>query len=390
MTQGWTDHEQWMRGALEQAACGLGRTHPNPAVGCVIVSGERVVARGFTQPVGHAHAEVMALKELASAQIDPATCTMYVTLEPCCVFGRTPPCSSAIIEAGIPHVVIGALDPDERMNGRGVKILRDHGVEVTCGVLADDCERSIEGFAKRVTLGVPWVTAKFAMTLDGKIASHTGASAWISSAASRRRVHEWRDVHDAVMVGYGTLVADDPRLTCRGVEGGRDPWRVVVDAQLKAPLGSRVYDPDTSTAPTVVLTGPDADAQAREVLSARGIRVAQVEADERGWLELEPALKALSDLGLTSVLVEGGGALLGGLFDGGLVDRVRAFVAPMILGGVEAPGPVMGAGFASPAEAVRLERVRTEIVDGDVLLVGDVPRTRRAFVAPEVILEEDA
>jgi len=389
MSEGPVAHEQWMRQALEQAARGLGRTYPNPAVGCVIVSDGHVVARGFTQPVGHAHAEVMALRALAKTDVDPKTCTMYVTLEPCCVYGRTPPCSSAIIEAGIPRVVIGALDPDDRMNGRSVAILRDHGIEVDYGVLRDESERAIEGFAKRVTLGIPWVTAKFAMTLDGKIASRTGASAWISSAASRQLVHEWRNTHDAVMVGHGTLIADDPRLTCRGVDGGRDPWRIVIDARLDAPLGSKVYDPQSSTAPTVVLTGPTADASVKAELTERGVQVVEVSVDERGWIELEPALRALSKLGLTSVLVEGGGALLGGLFDEGLVDRVRAFVAPMILGGAEAPGPVMGSGFEAPDEAVRLEGVRTELVDGDLLMVGDVPCARRAFVAPEVSIEED-
>ncbi len=373
-----SDDEGFMRRAIELARRGQGRTHPNPSVGCVIVHGGEVVAQGFTSPPGGPHAEVHALRALKATGLPGSECTAYVTLEPCCTFGRTPPCTRALIAAGIREVVIGTNDPHHKVDGAGVAQLREAGVIVRVGVLEDECVDLIAGFAKHVGHGLPWVRAKWAMSLDGKIASATGDSVWISGEASRARVHQWRDTHDAIMVGKGTLLSDDPSLTCRGVEGGRDPIRVVVDARLDAPLDAKVFSEELlGRAPTWVCVGPQADADKRAELEARGAVFIEVPADERGWLDMRAVMREVAERGVTTVLVEGGGGLLGSLMDLGLVDRVSVFVAPLVLGGARAPGPMGGEGFASPRHAPRLERRRVEAIGEDVLVEGDVPESHR-------------
>lgn len=365
-------HERFMRAAIEQAKKGLGRTHPNPCVGSVIVRGGEIVARGFHARAGSPHAEVNAIADLPS-DIDPAECTIYVTLEPCCIHGRTPPCTSAIMTRGIPRVVIGSLDPNPRVDGKGVTLLREAGVEVVTGVLKDECDELIRAFSKRMLTGLPWVTAKWAMSLDGKIATREYESNWITGPEARERVHHLRDTHDAIMVGKNTLTHDNPRLTCRLPENqGRDPWRVVVDARLEASLDSHVYNPETATAPTLVLTGEGADKRRKQLLEDRGVEVIVIGRDERGWLDMEEGLRALGERGLMSVLVEGGGNLLGSLLDGGHIDRVYAFIAPKLIGGQGAISPVLGRGIASMSEVLSLANWSVEQVGQDVLLWGDI------------------
>jgi diaminohydroxyphosphoribosylaminopyrimidine deaminase/5-amino-6-(5-phosphoribosylamino)uracil reductase len=365
-------HERFMRAAIEQARKGLGRTHPNPCVGSVIVRGDEIVARGFHARAGGPHAEVNAIADLPE-EVDPADCTIYVTLEPCCIHGRTPPCTSAILTKGLPRVVIGSLDPNPRVDGKGVALLREAGVEVTTGVLRGECDELIRPFSKRVLTGLPWVTAKWAMSLDGKIATREYESSWITGPEARERVHYLRDTHDAIMVGKNTLTHDNPRLTCRLPDDqGRDPWRVVVDARLEASLDSHVYNLDDTAAPTIVLTGEGADARRRQLLEERGVEVVVIARDERGWLDMEAGLRALAERGLTSVLVEGGGNLLGSLLDGGHIDRVYAFIAPKLIGGQGAISPVLGKGIASMSEVFALQDWSMEQVGGDVLLRGDL------------------
>jgi diaminohydroxyphosphoribosylaminopyrimidine deaminase/5-amino-6-(5-phosphoribosylamino)uracil reductase len=372
-------HEGLMAEAIAEAKKAEGRTRPNPLVGAVLVRDGEIVARGHHKRAGAAHGEVAALQALEGSA---EGCELYVNLEPCCHHGRTRPCTDAVIEAGIKRVYIGTLDPFPEVSGMGVEKLRSAGVEVVEGILEDECRRLNEPYLKRITTGLPWVSVKYAMTLDGKIASSTGESAWISSEASRERVHKLRDVHDAILVGTGTLLRDDPRLTCR-LDGGRDPVRVVLDARLVAPMDSTVFDPELSDAKTVVVVGPLASAEKREALMARGVEVCEVGIDDDGRLDLRKVLVELGRREIMSVLVEGGSRVLGHLFDHRLVDRVWAFVSPKIIGGAAAPTAVAGRGIESMQDATELERLSIEVIDAhDVLIHGDVPEARRADVAP--------
>lgn len=369
--------ERLMAEALAEANRANGRTHPNPLVGCVIVRDGEVVSRGYHKRAGAPHGEVAALRAL---QGSAAGCDAYINLEPCCHVGRTGPCTRALIEAGIKRVFVGTLDPDPRVSGKGVEILRSAGVEVICGVLEEQCRRLNRPYFKRITTGFPWVTVKYAMTLDGKIASKTGESAWISSEASRHRVHELRDTHDAILVGTKTLLHDNPRLNCR-LEDGRDPLRVVLDTRLEAPLDSAVFDPDYSTATTLVAVGPNAPASKREALRARGVETVEIPLDADGHLEFGELFTELSQRGIMSVFVEGGSQVLGSLFDHQWVDEVYAFVCPKIVGGAAAPTAVSGVGISSMRDAIELDSIEIEMIDPhDVLIRGEVPADKRAHV----------
>ena len=363
--------------AISLALKGQGRTAPNPCVGAVILDRhtQEVVASGHHTRAGLAHAEVEAIRRIPKDR-DPADLILYVTLEPCCVFGRTPPCTQAILAAGIRHVVVGTPDPDPRMQGRGIKMLRDAGVHVAPSEHRAACQAIIRPFAKRVLTGKPWVVAKWAMTLDGKIATHTGASRWITSAPARAQGHQLRDRCDAILVGSTTLLHDDPSLTCRlGGGGGRDPVRVVLDARLQAPLDAKVFRLD-SAAPTVVITGPQAsEAKRQALLGQAGVKVVQVGVDARGWLVMDEVLGALGTLGINSVLVEGGSQVLGSLHAAGQIDEVVGFVAPKVFGGQGAPSPVGGAGVELPDQALRLEEVEWRALgDGEMMCTGVVHR----------------
>jgi diaminohydroxyphosphoribosylaminopyrimidine deaminase/5-amino-6-(5-phosphoribosylamino)uracil reductase len=369
--------ERLMAEAIAEAKKAQGRTRPNPLVGCVIVRDGEIVARGYHARAGEAHGEVAALEALEGSA---EGCELYVNLEPCCHHGRTPPCTKAIIEAGIKRVYVGTLDPFPEVSGRGIAALEDAGIEVVAGVLEEESRRLNQPYFKRITTGLPWVAVKYAMTLDGKIASSTGDSAWISSEASREQVHRLRDTHDAIMVGTGTLLRDDPRLTCR-IDGGRDPVRVVLDSKLRAPLDFSVFDPEISDEQTIVVAGRDAPRERRSALIDRGVELLEVGQDTNGQLDLRELLAALADRELASVFVEGGSRLLGSLFDQKLVDQVYAFVCPKIVGGADAPTAVAGRGVEQMKDALELERLSIEVIDGrDVFLSGEVPAAFRADV----------
>ncbi len=402
---GDTEH---MRAALALAHRGLGVTWPNPSVGCVIVRDGRVVGRGATAPGGRPHAETMALAR-AGAQARGATA--YVTLEPCCHWGRTPPCTGALIAAGVARVVIGARDPDRRVNGQGVAALQAAGVAVSEGVLADAACAAIGGFALRVREGRPRVTLKLASTLDGRIATRAGESRWITGLAARRTNHALRGCHDAVMVGIGTVLADDPDLTCRLAGFRAVPVvRVVADSALRTPVSSRLLTTARET-PTWLLARPDADPARRARAEARGARVIEVAphtpsprhetpspsalAGGEGWgewgraqhhvgdgehphpnplpqagegaqLDLRAAFAALGAAGLTSVLVEGGARLAGSLLQAGLVDRIVWFHAPGVMGG-DGLEAVRAMGLDRLGELPRFRR-RSAIPLGDDML----------------------
>lgn len=360
-----SEHEPFMQRAIELALQARGRTHPNPMVGCVIVRDGEVVAEGFHLQAGSAHAEVAAIQNLEGSG---EGCTLYVTLEPCSNFGRTPPCTNAVQQRGITHVVIGAIDPNPNEQGRGVQILRENGIEVTTGVLEAECQAINAGYNKVMHEGRPLVVAKYAMTLDGKIATREGQSSWISNEQSRAYTHNLRNQYDAIMVGSNTAATDNPRLTCRA-DGGRNPVRVIVDAELSVPTNSVAYSDDGTR--RIVIAHTDADTGVGEELAAQGVDVLRVDGAE-GRIDLAQAMRILASKGITSVLVEGGGGLLGGLFDAKLIDRAHVFVAPKLIGGADAVTPMAGLGVSEVNLGAQLTNIRIERFGDDVLIEGDV------------------
>ncbi len=350
---------RFMSLALEQARRGVGRTSPNPPVGAVIVRGGRVAGVGSHRRAGEPHAEVDALRR---ARARARGATLYVTLEPCDHHGRTPPCTEAIVRAGIRRVVVGTTDPNPVTDGRGLARLRRAGVQVTTGVLRAEAQRLIEPFSSAMRRRRPLVVAKIAQSLDGKIATATGASRWITSAASRRAAHALRAQADAILVGIRTVLADDPRLTVRGVAHRRDrPLKVILDSQLRLPPAARCL----ATPPGALVATTSADPQRRAALEARGAEVL-VFPPEAGRVPMRRLLETLAARGIHSVLLEGGGELLAGALAEGLVDRVVWFVAPILIGGRETPGAVGGQGILALSEAIGLRDVSVTRVGQDL------------------------
>ncbi|ADV68369.1 riboflavin biosynthesis protein RibD [Deinococcus maricopensis DSM 21211] len=337
----------FMHQALQQAALGLGRTAPNPPVGCVIVAGGEVVGRGFHPRAGQGHAEVFALQD---AGVRARGATAYVTLEPCSHTGRTPPCADALIRAGVARVVVAALDPNPVVAGRGVARLRTHGLDVHVGPLADAAVRQQAGFRSLITRGRPWVVYKYAATLDGKISADDARPLPVSGPDARALVHTWRNEFDAIAVGVGTVLADDPHLTTRGVPGGRDPRPIVFDRHARTPTTARALRPGT-----VLVTGPDARTDAHEAAGAHVLRAPT----------LHEALQGLGALGVTSLLLEGGARLASALYAADLIDEVRAFIAPTLLG---AGLPALTSPAAHAPRA--LHDVQATRVGTDVLIEG--------------------
>jgi diaminohydroxyphosphoribosylaminopyrimidine deaminase/5-amino-6-(5-phosphoribosylamino)uracil reductase len=352
--------------AIELAGRVRGQTSPNPIVGAVIVKSGRVIGEGVTQPPGEAHAERMALGDCAE---DPSGATLYVSLEPCCHHGRTPPCTDAIVEAGIARVVIASDDPTPKAAGRGPGILRDEGVEVNFvdGEIGAAARLLNQPFRKHARVGRPLVVLKSAMTLDGKVASRTGDSQWISGEASRARAHRWRAESDAVAVGIGTALADDPRLTAR-VEGvARQPRRVVFDSEARLPLGSRLVE-GVADVPLTVVTSRAASRTSVEALENAGVDVIVA----TGANEAARVAHALGELGqrdVQSLLLEGGPHLAGAFLEADEIDEARMFVAPLLLGGTKAKTAVEGIGLGEIAAARRPISLETERIDDDVLIV---------------------
>ena len=375
------EHDQrCMDDALALARRVLGRTAPNPAVGAVVVRDGRVVGVGATQPPGGAHAEVVALADAGAAA---RGATLYVTLEPCAHHGRTPPCAEAVIAAGIARCVVAVADPFPAVAGAGLARLRVAGVRVDVGTGAADAAALNAGFFARVRSGRPLVTVKYAMTLDGRIATRSGHSRWISGEASRAFAHVLRDRTDAILVGAGTVVTDDPVLTTRlpsaaaGDGGPHHPVRVVVDGRGSSPPGARVFDP-AQPGRTLLATTITAPRSWLAALRAQGVDAVVAGAGPR--VDLAALFDALGERGLNTVLVEGGARIHGALFDADLVDRVLGIVAPVIVGGDAARGPVGGRGASTMASAQRLEDVQMRRVGDDVIIEGAiarrVPRTK--------------
>jgi diaminohydroxyphosphoribosylaminopyrimidine deaminase/5-amino-6-(5-phosphoribosylamino)uracil reductase len=352
----------FMRGAIALARRAAGTTWPNPAVGCVIVKDGHVIAQGMTAPGGRPHAETQALA-MAGAQARGATA--YVSLEPCSHYGQTPPCALALIEAGIARVVIAAQDPDSRVNGAGIAMLRDAGIEVILPVEANAAGAPLLGFMTRVTQNRPAVTLKLATTLDGRIATHTGESQWISGMPARKSAHALRGRHDAVMVGVGTVLADDPDLTCR-IPGfaPRPAPRIVADSHLRTPLTARIVATAHET-PTWILHRDGADAARIEALTSAGVTCLETTGDEMG-IAPHAALAALAQSGLTSILLEGGARLAAAFLRADLVDRLVLYQAPAIIGGDGIPA-VQAMGVSLLAAMPRFRRVAETEVGDDLL-----------------------
>jgi diaminohydroxyphosphoribosylaminopyrimidine deaminase/5-amino-6-(5-phosphoribosylamino)uracil reductase len=355
--------EAHMTAALALARRGLGRTWPNPNVGCVIVKDGRVVGRGWTQPGGRPHAETEAL---ARAGADAAGATAFSTLEPCSHHGQTPPCSLALIAARVARVVVAIEDPDPRVSGAGVRRMREAGVAVEVGMMAAEARALTAGFLARMQRGRPVFTWKAATTLDGRIATSTGESRWITGEVARARAHLLRATHDAVMVGIGTALADDPELTCRlpGL-ATHSPVRIVVDSQLRLPLGCKLVASARAT-PTWVVTLASADTGARAALAAAGVEVIAVDAADDGRPAMGAMAAELARRGLTRVLVEGGGRLIAALLAAGLIDQVVAVRAGSVIGGEGVP--VVGQlKLAALADAPRFALAQVETCGGDVM-----------------------
>jgi len=354
--------DYYMKLAVNLADGASGQTGVNPVVGCVVVKDGRIVGLGAHLKRGEGHAEVHALN-MAGENANGATA--YVTLEPCSHHGRTPPCCERLIEKGVARVVVAAQDPNPLVAGRGIARLREAGVEVATGVLEADSAALNEAFNKFIVTGLPFVTLKTALSLDGRIATKTGHSRWITGAASREAVHTLRHRHAGIMVGAGTVLADDPELTTRLSVPGLHPTRIVVDSRLRIPPSARALN---DAAPTIILTTDRADAGHAERLRAQGAEVVACGDGER--VDLAIALKALGERGISSVLLEGGGTLNGAMLEGGHVDKAMLFYAPIIVGGEGSPSGFAFEGPEKMTDALRLERVSTEKFGDDWCVTG--------------------
>lgn len=360
--------ERYMERALELAARGVGWTNPNPQVGAVIVKDGHIIGEGWHTAYGELHAEREALMNCSE---DPAGATIYVTLEPCCHWGKTPPCTEAIIEAKFARVVVGSPDPNPLVAGKGCKILREAGIDVVESVLLDECLKINEVFFHYIQTNLPLVTVKYAMTLDGKIATKTGASRWITSEAAREKVHKDRHRFAAIMVGIGTVLTDDPELTSRLPEiETKDPLRVIIDSSARTPLDSKIAI-SAHDVPTLIAVSAQAPKERIEALEEAGCEIFQ--SGRCGQVDLKALLEYLGkEHTIDSVLVEGGATLLWSLFSEGLFDRVQAYIAPKIFGGKDAPGPVQGSGIELPSQAIQFANPVITQLGNDLLIECEV------------------
>lgn len=364
-----SDDARYMSRALELAARGQGLVEPNPMVGCVVVRDGEIVGEGWHERFGGPHAEVNALH---SAAENANGATLYVTLEPCCHTGKTPPCTDAIIAAGVVRVVAAMDDPFPQVDGGGFAAIRSAGIECVTGILEDEAREILAPYLKLIKTGVPWVIAKWAMTLDGKLATRTGSSQWISGELARTKVHELRGRADAIVIGSGTARVDNPLLTARP-PGQRTALRVVVDSTASLDLDSQLVRTASST-PVLVAISYHADHVKRSALEHAGVEVLPLSGENHS----ERIAQLLSELGrrqCTNVLVEGGSRLLGSLFDLGAIDEVHAFIAPKLIGGELAPSPLGGTGLSSMLEALGLRHCAIEMVGSDVHVRGRMNST---------------
>jgi diaminohydroxyphosphoribosylaminopyrimidine deaminase/5-amino-6-(5-phosphoribosylamino)uracil reductase len=341
--------QYFMNMAIELAATAKGKTNPNPLVGAVIVKDGMIAGLGLHRKAGEPHAEVHAFR-MAGEYAKGAT--LYVTLEPCSHYGKTPPCAELVRDSGVKRVVIAMKDPNPLVSGRGIKILEDAGIEVEVGILEDEARILNERFIHNMLTRTPYVVSKVAMTLDGKIAAHNGHSQWVTGSEAREAVHRLRDQMDGIMVGIGTVLADNPKLTTRLPEGGKNPVRIILDTNLRLPMDANVTD--TTEAQTWVITGTDVDEQKKAALQKKGVQFIQVPVTQFG-LDLPVLLKKLYEKGITDILLEGGSELNGAFLKAGLINKFLIFVAPKLLGGKRSLTPYGGVDTESMFEALDVE-----------------------------------
>lgn len=349
--------------AIELAKKGEGKVNPNPMVGAVIVKEGIIIGEGYHEKYGEGHAEVNAFKSLKE---DPSGATMYVTLEPCSHYGKTPPCVDKIIEKKIKRIVIGMIDPNPLVAGNGVDKLKRAGIEVKVGVLEDKCKKLNEIFIKYILTKKPFVVLKTAMSIDGKIATRTGESKWISSEKSRLQIHNLRNKLSAIMVGVNTIIKDNPELTCR-IKNGNDPIRIIVDSTLRIPMDSKVLQNKDNK--TIIATTKRANINSMQELLKKNIKVIIIE-EKNGQVDLSELIKKLGELGIDSILLEGGSTLNYSALEENIVDKVMVYISPKIIGGEFSKTPVGGRGIDKLKDAFKLKNITTNIVDEDILVEG--------------------
>lgn len=361
--------ELYMKRAINLAKKGAGHTSPNPLVGAVIVKDNKIIGEGYHEYYGGNHAEVNAME---NAREDIEGATIYVTLEPCSHFGKTPPCAKEIVKSKFGKVVVGMMDPNPLVSGRGIRIIEEAGIEVVTGILEEDVKELNEIFIKYILTKRPFCYMKYAMTLDGKIASWSGDSKWISSEKSRKYVHEIRQKVSAIMVGIGTVLADDPSLTTRrGLEADKDAVRVILDTKCRIPLDAQVLNLDSSVR-TIIATGSTFE-EKLAVLREKGVEII-VTPIKDNRIDIKWLFEELGRMGIDSVLLEGGSTINYSALEAGVVDKVMAFVAPKMIGGQKAKTPVEGEGIEYVRNAVRLDNIDIKRFDDDILIVGRVKR----------------
>lgn len=354
-----------MKRAIKLAKKGIGFTNPNPLVGAVIVKDGKIIGEGYHERIGGFHAERNALKNCVE---DPKGAEIYVTLEPCCHYGKTPPCTEALINAGIKKVYVGNVDPNPKVLGGGIKILREHGIEVETGILEDECCQLNDIFFHYIKSDIPYVALKYAMTLDGKIATTTGQSKWITGEKAREHVHKLRHQYAAIMVGIGTVLADDPMLNAR-IEHGKDPVRIICDSHLRIQTQSNIVKTAKQIQTIIATISEDQDKIKK--LEEKGIKIIKTEIKD-GHIDIKYLLKQLRSMEIDSVLVEGGGTLNESMIKQGLIHKVYAYIAPKLFGGEAAKTPIEGKGIQNIEETIQLDHLKTTPLGNDILLEGKV------------------
>lgn len=362
--------ESYMKRALKLAEKGCGFVNPNPMVGAVIVKNGKIIGEGYHEKYGELHAERNAL--LACSE-SPKGATMYVTLEPCCHQGKTPPCTEAVIENQVARVVVGSKDPNPIVGGKGIQLLKAHGIEVAEGILEEECNQLNQIFFHYIQTRTPYVIMKYAMTMDGKIAAYTGSSKWVTGEIARNRVQEDRHRYMGIMVGVQTVLTDDSMLNCR-LPGKRDPVRIICDTNLRTPLNAQIVT--TAKQVRTILATACEDKAHQEQYLERGCEILVVDKKD-GRVDLSKLMQHLGGMGIDSILLEGGASLNWSALENGIVHKVQTYLAPKLVGGVEAKSPIGGAGIAEMNQAVRLSPPKVTILGDDILLESEVIRCSR-------------
>ena len=366
--------EKYMRRAIELAKKGSGHVNPNPLVGAVIVRDGEIIGEGYHECYGQLHAERNAIANAKKRGNSLEGSTIYVTLEPCCHYGKTPPCTEAIIEEKIARVVVGSDDPNPLVSGKGFQMLREKGIEVIPHFLKEECDAMNHVFFHYIRTGTPYVAMKYAMTMDGKIACYTGDSKWVTGEESRAHVQTLRNHYKGIMAGIGTVLADDPMLNCR-IEGGRDPIRIIADSHLRIPMDSQLVR-TAGQQPLIVACLPDADEEKAaqlqekgvEVLRIPGVTTADITEEQKEVISLPVLMKELGARKIDGILLEGGGQLNESALQAGIVDRIYCYIAPKIFGGAQAKTPVEGQGLTRAADAWKFNRIGMQEFGQDILL----------------------